>query len=166
MTDYKELKLKASTSPHVRTKEDAQAIMLTVIIALLPALAFAVYNFGLRSLTVTLCSMAGCVVFEALYRLIARKHQTVGDCSAAVTGMLLAFVCPVTIPYWTLLIADFFAIVVVKQLYGGIGKNFLNPALAGRAFLFSWASIMSHWAAPGTKAAVWGSAGASGRCPR
>ena len=100
--------------------------------------------------------MAGCVVFEALYRLIARKHQTVGDCSAAVTGMLLAFVCPVTIPYWTLLIADFFAIVVVKQLYGGIGKNFLNPALAGRAFLFSWASIMSHWAAPGTKAAVWG----------
>lgn len=156
MTDYKELKLKASTSPHVRTKEDAQAIMLTVIIALLPALAFAVYNFGLRSLTVTLCSMAGCVVFEALYRLIARKHQTVGDCSAAVTGMLLAFVCPVTIPYWTILIADFFAIVVVKQLYGGIGKNFLNPALAGRAFLFSWASIMSHWAAPGTKAAVWG----------
>ena len=156
MTDYKELKLKASASPHVRTKEDAQAIMLTVITALLPALAFAVYNFGLRSLTVTLCSMAGCVVFEALYRLIARKHQTVGDCSAAVTGMLLAFVCPVTIPYWTLLIADFFAIVVVKQLYGGIGKNFLNPALAGRAFLFSWASIMSHWAAPGTKAAVWG----------
>ena len=81
MTDYKELKLKASTSPHVRTKEDAQAIMLTVITALLPALAFAVYNFGLRSLTVTLCSMVGCVVFEALYRLIARKHQTVGDLS-------------------------------------------------------------------------------------
>jgi len=156
MTDYKELKLKASTSPHVRTREDAQAIMLTVIVALLPALAFAVYNFGPRALTVTGCSMAGCVVFEALYRLFARKSQTVGDCSAALTGMLLAFVCPVTIPYWTILVADFFAIVLVKQLYGGIGKNFLNPALAARAFLFSWAGIMSHWAAPGTRAAMWG----------
>ena len=156
MTDYKELKLKASSSPHIRTKEDARSIMIDVLIALLPALAFAVYNFGLRALTVTLFSMAGCVAFEALYRLISRQKQTVGDCSAAVTGMLLAFVCPVTIPYWTILIGDFFAIVIVKQLYGGIGKNFLNPALAGRAFLFSWADIMSTWAAPGTRAAVWG----------
>ena len=156
MTDYKELKLKASSSPHIRTKEDAGAIMLDVIIALLPALAFAVYNFGLRALAVTLVSMAGCVVFEALYRLVTRQHQTVGDGSAAVTGMLLAFVCPVTIPYWMILIADCFAIVIVKQLYGGIGKNFINPALAGRAFLFSWAGAMSSWAAPGTRAALWG----------
>ena len=156
MTDYKELKLKASSSPHIRTREDASSIMLDVIIALLPALAFAVYNFGMRALTVTLVSMAGCVVFEALYRAATRQSQTVEDLSAAVTGMLLAFVCPVTIPYWTILIGDFFAIVIVKQLYGGIGKNFLNPALAGRAFLFSWSSIMSTWAAPGTRAGVWG----------
>jgi len=156
MTDYKELRLKASSSPHIRTKENAGAIMLDVIIALLPALAFAVYNFGLRALTVTLVSVVGCVLFEVLYRLVTRQHQTVGDCSAIVTGMLIAFVCPVTIPYWMLLIGDFFAIVIVKQLYGGLGKNFLNPALAARAFLFSWADAMSTWAAPGTRAAVWG----------
>ena len=156
MTDYKNLKLKASSSPHIRTKEDTRAIMLDVMIALLPALAFAVYNFGLRALTVTLLSMVSCVIFEAFYRLIARRHQTAGDLSAAVTGMLLAFACPVTVPYWLLLIGDFFAIVIVKQLYGSLGKNFLNPALAGCALLSFAGELMTRWAAPGSRAAVWG----------
>ena len=151
MTDYKELKLRASSSPHIRSREDTRSVMLDVMVALLPALAFAVYNFGLRALASTAVSVAGAVAFEALYRLLTKKPQTVGDLSAAVTGMLIAFVCPVNIPYWTLLIADFFAIVLVKQLYGGLGKNFLNPALAARAFLFSWAGIMSSWVLPGSR---------------
>ena len=151
MTDYKDLKLRASSSPHIRTREDTRAVMLDVMIAMLPALAFGVYNFGLRALAATAVSAAGAVAFEALYRILTRKPQTAGDLSAAVTGMLIAFVCPVNIPYWTLLIADFFAVVLVKQLYGGLGKNFLNPALAARAFLFSWAGIMSSWVLPGSR---------------
>ena len=151
MTDYKELKLRASSSPHIRTRQDTRSVMLDVIVALLPALAFAVYNFGLRALASAAVSMAGASAFEALYRILTRKPQTAGDLSAAVTGLLIALVCPVNIPYWTLLIGDFFAIVLVKQLYGGIGKNFLNPALAARAFLFSWAGIMSTWVLPGSR---------------
>ena len=154
MTDYKELKLKASSSPHIRAREDTRSVMLDVIIALLPAWAFSIYNFGLRALTVTLVSVLGAVAWEALYRVVMKKPQTVGDLSAVVTGILIAFVCPVTAPYWMLLIGDFFAIVIVKQLYGGIGKNFVNPALAARAFLFSWAGQMSTWAAAGTSPAV------------
>ncbi len=156
MTDYNDLKLRASSSPHIRAKDDTRSAMLDVMIALLPALAFAVFNFGLRALTLTAVSVAGAVAFEALYRLIMKKHQTVGDLSAAVTGMLVAFICPVTAPYWMILIGDFFAIVIVKQLYGGLGQNFVNPALAARAFLFSWATQMSTWAAPGTQAALFG----------
>ena len=156
MTDYNDLKLRASSSPHIRAKDDTRSAMLDVIIALLPALAFAVFNFGLRALVLTAVSMAGAVAFEALYRLVMKKHQTAGDLSAAVTGMLIAFVCPVTAPYWMVLIGDFFAIVLVKQLYGGLGQNFLNPALAARAFLFSWAAHMSTWAAPGTQAPLMG----------
>jgi len=164
VTDYQKLKLNASPAPHIRTKEDTTAIMVDVIIALLPALAFAVYNFGLRALAVTLVSVVGCVIFEALYRLAARRHQTVGDLSAVVTGMLLAFACPVTVPYWALLIGDFFAIVIVKQLYGGIGKNLLNPALAGYALLSLWGEMMTVWAAPGSRAALW-DAGEVLTCP-
>ena len=156
MTDYKELKLKASSSPHIRTKDDTRAIMLDVIIAMLPALGFAVYNFGTRALVLTAVSVAGAVGFEALYRLLTGKHQTVGDLSAAVTGMLIAFVCPVNLPYWIVLIGDFFAIVIVKQLYGGLGKNFLNPALAARAFMFSWAGAMSSWVVPGSRTPIFG----------
>ena len=154
MVDYKDLKLKASSSPHIRAKEDTRSVMLDVILALLPALAFAVYNFGLRALVQTLVSAAGAVAFEALYRILMKKPLTVGDLSAAVTGILIAFVCPVTVPYWMLLIGDFFAIVIVKQLYGGLGKNFVNPALAARAFLLSWAAQMSTWAIPGSRAGL------------
>ena len=158
MTDYKNLKLIATSSPHIRAAENTRSIMLDVIIAMLPALAWAVWMFGFKALTLTAVSAAGCVFFEWGYRKLMKKPQSVGDLSAVVTGMLLAFVSPVTTPYWMILVGDFFAIVVVKQLFGGIGKNFVNPALAGRAFLLgSYAGVMTSWAAPGTKVPVIGS---------
>ena len=154
--NYKELNLIGSSSPHIRTKVGAGHIMGEVIIALLPALGFAIYNLGPRALVNTLVSMLGCCAFEWAYRALLKKSNTVFDFSAALTGMLIAFVCPVTIPYWILLAGDFFAIVIVKQLFGGVGKNFLNPALAARAFMLSWAGEMSTWVAPRTQTALFG----------
>ena len=152
MTDYKSLKLIASSSPHIRTNEDTRSIMLDVIIALMPALVMGVYVFGWRALTVTLVSVASCVVWEWLYRKVMKKSSSIGDLSAVVTGILLAFVCPVQIPYWMIIIGAFFSIVLVKQLYGGIGCNFLNPALAGRAILLaSYATAMTTWTLPSSK---------------
>lgn len=151
--DYKALKLIASSNPHIRNNEDTRSIMLDVIIALCPALVWSVYRFGFRALVAALVSMASAVCWEWLYRLALHKTQMLGDLSAAVTGLLLAMVCPVTLPYWMLVIGNFFAIVVVKQLYGGLGKNFMNPALAGRAALVAcYASQMTTWLAPGEKA--------------
>ena len=135
MTDYKNLKLIATSNPHIRSNDTTRSIMLDVIIAMLPALIWSVVEFGVRAIAVTLVSVAGSVFFEWLYRNILKKPQSVGDLSAVVTGMLLAFVCPVNVAYWQILIGDAFAIIMVKQLFGGIGKNFLNPALAGRAFM-------------------------------
>ena len=159
MTDYKNLKLIATSNPHIRGSETTRSIMLDVIIAMLPALAFAIFNFGLRALTLTAVSVVGCVFWEWLYRKLMKKPQSIGDLSSVVTGMLLAFVCPVQMPYWMIIIGDFFAIVVVKQLFGGIGKNFLNPALAGRAVLLaSYAGTMTSWVDPAVnKAAIIGS---------
>ncbi|MCD7859416.1 MAG: RnfABCDGE type electron transport complex subunit D [Firmicutes bacterium] len=141
--------LTISSSPHIHSKTTTATIMRDVLIALVPALCGSVYFFGLRALIMVLLSCAGCVFFEWAYRRLLRLDSTVHDGSALVTGALLAFVCPVTLPYWCLLIGDFFAIVVVKQLFGGIGRNFMNPALAARAFLFSWAAYMSSWVVPG-----------------
>ena len=159
MTDYKNLKLIATSNPHIRSNETTRSIMLDVIIAMLPALAFAIFNFGLRALTLTAVSVVGCIFWEWLYRKLMKKPQSIGDLSCVVTGMLLAFVCPVHMPYWMIIIGDFFAIVVVKQLFGGIGKNFLNPALAGRAVLLaSYAGTMTSWVDPAAgKAAIIGS---------
>ena len=159
MTDYKNLKLIATSNPHIRGSETTRSIMLDVIIAMLPALAFAIFNFGLRALTLTAVSVVGCIFWEWLYRKLMKKPQSIGDLSCVVTGMLLAFVCPVHMPYWMILIGDFFAIIVVKQLFGGIGKNFLNPALAGRAVLLaSYAGTMTSWVDPAAgKAPIIGS---------
>ena len=155
MTDYKTLKLIATSSPHIRGPQTTQTIMGDVIIALSPALLFACFNFGIRALTVTAVSVAGCVFFEWLYRKLMKRPQSIGDLSAVVTGMLLAFVCPVQIPYWMILIGDFFAIVIVKQLFGGIGCNFVNPALAGRAALLaSYAGTMTSWVDPAVSRAA------------
>ncbi len=140
--------LTVSPSPHIRTDEDTRSIMLDVIIALLPALAVAAYMFGVRALLLALVSSAACVFFEGAYRKLLRKPQSVSDLSAVVTGLLLAYCVPVTTPFWTIIIGDFFAIVLVKQLFGGIGKNFVNPALAARAFMFSWPVVMTTWVAP------------------
>ncbi|MBP3520126.1 MAG: RnfABCDGE type electron transport complex subunit D [Oscillospiraceae bacterium] len=151
MNEYKDLKLTVASSPHVNSPVNTRQLMLDVLIALVPAMVMGVYFFGPRALVLTLTSVAGCEVFEWGYRFLMKKPQTGGDLTAAVTGVLIAFVCPVALPYWTILIGDFFAMVAVKQLFGGLGKNFLNPALAGRAFLMlSFVSYMSKWVKPGT----------------
>ena len=146
--------LTISSSPHAHSSVTSRTIMRDVLIALTPALAGGVYFFGLRALLVTLVSMAACVLFEWGYQKLMKKETMVYDLSAMVTGMLIAFVCPVTMPLWMVVVGDFFAIVVVKQLFGGIGKNFLNPALAARAFLFSWPVEMTTWVKPGFENAV------------
>ncbi len=152
MTDYKNLKLIASSSPHIRSNENTRSIMLDVIIAMLPALFWAIYNFGFKALISVAVSVVACLFWEWLYRKLLKKPQSIGDLSAVVTGMLLAFVCPPELPWWALIIGAFFSIVVVKQLYGGIGCNFLNPALAGRAILLaSYATAMTTWSLPTSK---------------
>ncbi len=137
--------LTISSSPHAHSPITTRTIMRDVLIALLPALAGSVYFFGLRALMVTMISAASAMFFEWIYRKLMKLDSTAYDLSAVVTGVLLAFVCPPTIPYWCIIIGDFFAIIVVKQLFGGIGQNFVNPALAGRAFMFSWPVFMSTW---------------------
>ena len=155
MTDYKNLKLIASSSPHIRSNENTRSIMLDVIIAMLPALVWAIYNFGFKALISVAVSVVACLFWEWLYRKLLKKPQAIGDLSAVVTGMLLAFVCPPELPWWALIIGAFFSIVVVKQLYGGIGCNFLNPALAGRAILLaSYATAMTTWSLPSSKKAL------------
>ena len=142
--------LGVASSPHVSSPIGTRSLMLDVLIALVPALCAAVFFFGPRALIATVISVVACEIFEMGYRKLLHKTQTNGDLSAAVTGVLLAFVCPVTLPYWMLIIGDFFAIVVVKQLFGGLGKNFINPALGGRAFLMlSYPVAMTTWAVPG-----------------
>ena len=141
--------LTVSSSPHVHTKVTTQTIMRDVLIALAPAMVGGVVFFGFRALLVTLVSAAACVFFEWAYCKIAKTNCKIYDLSAVVTGVLLAFVCPVTIPYWCIIIGDFFAIVVVKQLFGGLGRNIVNPALAARAFMFSWPALMTNWVKPG-----------------
>ena len=143
MKYYYELTI--SCSPHVHHKTRTRHIMLDVLIALLPALAGAVWFFGWRALTVTLVSVTACVFLEWLWCKMMKQDCKTYDLSACVTGVLLAFVCPVSIPYWMVIIGDFFAIIIVKMLFGGIGCNVVNPALAGRAFLFSWPVAMSTW---------------------
>ena len=150
-----QLKLQVSSSPHIRSPRDTRAIMLDVIIALVPALIASLIFFGLNSLLLTAISVVCCVGFEWGYRKLMKKPCAIGDLSAVVTGMLLAFCIPPTAPWWLPVIGAFFAIVLVKQLFGGIGKNFLNPALAGRAFLFSYPVLMTSWKAAAFQGDAW-----------
>ena len=143
MNYYYELTI--SSSPHIHNRNTTQAIMADVLIALAPALIGAVYFFGLRALALVLVSVTACFLFEKLWCKLRKQNDKTYDLSACVTGVLLAFVCPPTIAYWQLIIGDFFAIIVVKMLFGGIGKNMFNPALAARAFMFSWPVAMSTW---------------------
>ena len=141
--------LTISSSPHVHAPVTTQTIMRDVLIALAPALVGSVVVFGFRALLVTLLSAAACLFFEWAYAKLTKTPCKVYDLSAVVTGVLLAFVCPVTIPYWCILIGDFFAIIIVKAIFGGIGRNIVNPALAGRAFMFSYPALMTRWVKPG-----------------
>ena len=143
MKYYYELTI--SSSPHAHAKTTTQTIMRDVLIALTPALLGSVYFFGIRALVVTLVSIAACFLFEKLWCKLMKHPDKTYDLSACVTGMLLAFVCPPTIAYWQLILGDLFAIILVKMLFGGVGKNMFNPALAARAFLFSWPAAMSTW---------------------
>lgn len=146
--------LTISSSPHVHSPITTQTIMRDVLIALAPALIGSICFFGFRALTVTLVSVAACVFFEWAYCRVTKMHCKIYDLSACVTGVLLAFVCPVTIPYWTIILGALFAIVLVKMLFGGLGRNIVNPALAGRAFMFSWPVLMSTWTKVGFSNAV------------
>ena len=141
--------LDVAYQPQVRTNMDTRRIMLNVMLALLPSLAAAAYEFGIKPVIMVAVSMASAVFYEWAYRRIMKKSATISDLSACLTGMLLAMTLPTSAPWWLPLIGNLFAIVIVKQLYGGIGKNFLNPALAARAFLIaSYAGIMTNWVAP------------------
>ena len=150
--DFYELTI--SSSPHVHSPVTTQTIMRDVLIALLPAMIGAVYFFGFRALTVTAVSVAACMFFEWAWCRLMKVADHTYDLSAAVTGVLLAFVCPPTIEYWMIVLGAAFSILLVKMLFGGIGKNFVNPALAGRAFMFSWPVLMTGWTKPGFENAV------------
>lgn len=123
--------------------------MGTVLIALLPAFAVGIYQFGFRVVTLTAVFVASCVLFEYLYNKITKKPQTVGDLSAVLTGVLLAFNCPSSLPYEIAIVGSFAAIVVIKQLFGGIGQNLVNPAVTARVFMFiAFATPMTSWPTP------------------
>ncbi len=140
--------LDVAYQPQVRTKTDTQRLMLDVILALLPAVVVAIIQFGVNPLFVIASSIFSAVFFEWAMRRLRKQSNTIGDLSAVVTGLLLALTLPPSAPWWLPVIGTFFGIVVVKQLYGGIGKNFLNPALAGRAFLLaSYAMLMGRYPA-------------------
>lgn len=124
-----------SSSPHVRSKDTTGRIMLYVIIALLPTSLFGIYNFGLRALLLILVTIASCVASEWIFNKIVHKKDTINDLSAVVTGLLLALNLPATLPWWEAVIGGVFAIIIVKCMFGGLGQNFMNPALGARCFL-------------------------------
>lgn len=148
-------KLIVSSSPHIGAKTKTRNIMLDVIIALIPALIASVIIFGPRTLVVTCATVASCVLAEYICRKVMKRDNTVGDLSAIVTGLLLAFNLPSGIPIWIAVLGGIIAIVVVKQMFGGLGQNFVNPALAARIILMtSFPTAMTTWPAPMSADAV------------
>lgn len=138
--------MKVSSNPHVRSHVTTSNIMLAVIIALLPAAGFGIYNFGLDALILILVTVATTVLTEYIYEKLMHKPVTIGDYSAIVTGLLLAMNLPSTAPWWIGVVGGVFAILVVKMLFGGLGQNFMNPALGARCFLLiSYTSIMCNF---------------------
>ena len=135
-------------SPQLRQPSTTRAMMLDVMVALTPALGMAVFFFGLRALALAAVSVGSCVLFEVLYRLLTRQRQSVGDLSACVTGLLLALSLPASTPYWVPVMGAAFGIIVVKQFYGGLGRNFMNPALAGRMLAGTLPMLMTTWPQP------------------
>ena len=138
--------MKVSSNPHVRSHITTSNIMLAVIIALLPAAGFGIYNFGLDALILILVTVATTVLTEYIYEKLMHKPVTIGDYSAVVTGLLLALNLPSTAPWWIGVVGGIFAILVIKMLFGGLGQNFMNPALGARCFLLiSYTSIMCNF---------------------
>ncbi len=138
--------MKVSSNPHIRSKSSTSSIMLAVVIALLPAAGFGIYNFGMNALILILVTVLSTVLTEYIFEKILGKKVTIGDYSAVVTGLLLALNLPPSAPWWIGVIGGIFAILVVKMLFGGLGQNFMNPALGARCFLLiSYTSIMTNF---------------------
>lgn len=138
--------MKVSSNPHIRSRVTTGNIMLAVVIALLPAAGFGIYNFGLDALIIILVTVASTVLTEFLYEKAMHRPVTIGDFSAVVTGLLLALNLPSTLPWWAAMVGGIFAILVVKMLFGGLGQNFMNPALGARCFLLiSYTSLMCNF---------------------
>jgi len=147
--------LLVSSSPHLRDKDTTRRIMIDVCIALAPASIFGIYYFGARAVLVLLVTVLSCVVSEYITRKLMKRESTIGDFSAVVTGVLLALNLPPTIPLWIAAVGGAVAIVIVKQLFGGIGQNFMNPALGARVFLLiAYTQSMTKWVIPGQPDAV------------
>lgn len=143
-------KLKITSSPHVRSLDTTTKTMLKVIAALIPAAVAAVYYFGPRALILMCVSVVSCVLFELLYNIATKQEQTIGDLSAIITGLLLAFNVPSSLPIYMMVIGAFASIIVTKMLFGGLGHNFANPALVGRiVLLVSFGKAMTNWLKPG-----------------
>lgn len=141
--------LHVSSSPHIRSKVTTQSLMFMVVIALLPASCFGIYNFGLHALLIIAVTIASCLVTEFVYEYFMHKTITISDGSAVVTGLLLALNMPPSIPWWIPVLGGVFAILIVKQLFGGIGQNIMNPALGARCFLLiSFTGHMTNFAVP------------------
>ena len=148
-----ESKLIVSSSPHIRSKNTVSSIMRDVVIALLPATLYSVYLFRFNAVKVILLAILAAVVTEAVIQKIRDKKITITDWSAVITGLLLAFNMPASVPWWIPVIGSVFAIAIVKHAFGGLGQNFMNPALAARAFLVaSWPVQMGSWITPGADA--------------
>lgn len=142
-----------SSSPHIRSGESTRRIMMDVAIALLPALLSGIWFFGLRALFITVVAVVSAVAAEAAMQKLMKRPITINDFSAAVTGILVAFNVPATAPWWMVAIGSIFAIAIVKQCFGGVGHNFINPALAARAMMLaSWPVRMTAWVTPGADA--------------
>lgn len=148
--------LNVSASPHVRSNTSTASIMKDVVIALLPATAFGVYNFGMHALLLILATVTTCMLTEYFYQKYMKKSVTVGDYSAIVTGLLLALNLPPELPIWIGMVGGVFAILIVKQLFGGLGQNFMNPALGARCFLLiSFAGRMAQFTYNGIDATTY-----------
>lgn len=147
--------LNVSSNPHIRSNVTTSSIMLLVIISLLPATGFGFVNFGLNAVLLVTVSVVSAVLAETVFNLICHKKNTIGDFSAIVTGLLLALNLPPKAPWWIAMIGAFFAIIVVKMIFGGLGQNFMNPALGARCFLvISFASIMTNFEVDGYSGAT------------
>lgn len=150
-------KVVVTSSPHIKAADDTRSLMADVCLALLPALVVSVLTFGARALVLTVATVISCVFFEWLYNKLLHQPSTIGDLSAVVTGILLAFNIPVAAPIWMPVIGGAFSVIIAKMLFGGIGKNFMNPALAGRAFMMaSWPAFMTVWTRPGAELPLFG----------